>query len=144
NIRLAPSAANGLYHLSTVLSRTYTASAAAAITYAGTAFTNYTTGGVIGIVNPNAFDALKLRVLLRFKTMTNPQRCKVRCSLVNGTATIYTFPNIRTLGTDATGQLLDCGGVHLDMIRNSVINIGTILTVNIDVASNDGNTFTVQ
>ncbi len=144
NIRLAPSASNGIYLLSTVKSHLFGASVASAGTTSSTSFVPYTSGTNTSTAVTRDNRGLKVRAILRFKSMTNPSKARIRVSLTNAGNVLYYFP-VRALGTDTTGQLLDCGGVDLSSIRNSVISgAASGIGISIDIASSDGTSITVQ
>lgn len=144
NIKLTPSAANGSYVLATVLSRTYGASVAAAGTTSSTSYVAYTSGVSLAIPTIRDNAGVRVRVHIRVKTLTNPTKAQLRCTLVNGSSIVTTMPIQPILGSDTTGQFVDFGGVPLDAVRNSVVGGGSAISVSIDQRSTDGSSTTVQ
>lgn len=144
NIKLAPSAANGSYVLATVLSRTYAASVAGGGTTSSTTFVAYTSGVNLAIPTVRDNRGVRVRIHARVKTLTNPTKAKMRCTLTGGGYILATMPFTPTLGSDTTGQFVDFGGVSLEAIRNTVVSGGSAIQATFEIASTDGTSVTVQ
>lgn len=98
--------------LSTVYSRAVdtTSSTQSAITDQ-TVGANFTVSGNIDLSAIRARAGLKLRILARLTTLTNPSLAQIKPTVsASGGGTLWSPPNWTTLGSNTTAQLVDLGG----------------------------------
>lgn len=97
------------------------------------AITSTTTGSdftISGNVDASAMRTragLKLRVLARLTTLTNPSVAQVKVTVrASGGGTLWTNQAWITLGSNTTAQLVDFGGIGLDQLRYPLSNTSNI------------------
>lgn len=112
------------------------------------AITSTTTGSdftISGNVDASALRTragLKLRVLARLTTLTNPAVAQVKVTVrASGGGTLWTNQTWITLGSNTTAQLVDFGGIGLDQLRYPLSNTSNI-TIQVSLRSATGTAVT--
>lgn len=141
NIRFDKPAAQSptVLYLSTVYSRTpdTTSSTQTAITDQ-TVGANFTVSGNIDLSALRTRAGLKLRILARLTTLTNPSVAQIKPTVsASGGGTLWSPPNWTTLGSNTTAQLVDSGGIDLSQLRYALSNTSNV-TIQIALRSATG------
>jgi hypothetical protein len=144
NIRVDKPASQSptVLYLATVYSRTAdtTSSTASAVTSTTTG-TNYTVSGSIDLSALRTRAGLKLRVMARLSTLTNPSKAQLKVTVAAASGgTLWVSP-WTTLGSNTTAQLVDLGGIGLDTLRYALSNTSNV-TIQATLRSTDGTSVT--
>lgn len=129
-------------YLASVYSRAAdtTSSTASGVTSTTTG-TNFTISGSIDLSAIRTRAGLKIRVLARLTTLTNPSKAQVKVTAsASGGGTLWVSPWV-TLGSNATAQLIDLGGIGLDQLRYPLSNTSNV-TLQCTLRSTDGTSVT--
>lgn len=145
NIRFDKPAAQSptVLYLSTIYSRTAdtTSSTLNAITSTTTG-SDFTISGSVDASTLRTRAGLKLRVLARLTTLTNPSVAQVKVTVrASGGGVLWTNHVWVTLGSNTTAQLVDFGGIGLDQLRYSLSNTSNI-TIQVSLRSATGTAVT--
>lgn len=145
NITIAKPASQAAY---TVFLATVHARTPATINSTLSGVTNTTTGSnftASGSVDASILRArriLKLRVMARVKTLTNPTAGQIKVTVsAAGGSVLWAPATWHTLGANTSGQLIDLGGIGLDQLRYPLSNT-TNITVQIALRSISGTAVT--
>jgi hypothetical protein len=144
NIQLAPAASSDIsttLYLATVYERIYTSVADTDTTTTATVFT----AAAPVITNARNRAPLKVRILARFDTFTNPSKIRLRCDVDygNGVYTLKTLPTQALPNAAATSTLIDFGSVDITPARSILASTLTI-QVRISLISSDGTSVTAK
>lgn len=135
----AAMAAVGLY-LATAYSRSPVTlnEAKTATTLAGQ---TYTPSGNVDLSPIRTRPSLKLRIMARVKTLTNPTKGQLRVTVAAaGGAALWVGPFVQ-IGSNGTAQLLDLGGIDLSNLRTPLTNVSNV-TLQGTLRSIDGTSVT--
>jgi hypothetical protein len=141
NLLLDPSATVNRVYLATVYERINTS---VTDTDTTTTVTNFS-GAAATITNARNRAGLKLRILARFDTITNPSKIRVSASILDATGG-YTIKNLPQQSLPSTGSvsgLVDFGYVDVSTLRSTQsATLGII--VSIVLSSSDGTSVTAR
>lgn len=145
NIRVDKPAAQSpvVLYLATVYSR---AADTTSSTISGetnqTVGSNFTASGSIDLSALRIRAGLKLRVLARLTTLTNPSVAQVKPTVAaSGGGPLWSPPNWTTLGSNTAAQLVDLGGIDLAQLRYALSNTSNV-TIQISLRSVTGTAVT--
>lgn len=141
NLLLDPSATVNRLYLATVYERVNTSVTNSQTT---TTVTNFT-GAAATVTNARNRSGLKLRIMARFDTITNPSKVRLTASILDATGgyTIKTLPQQSLPSTGSVSALMDFGYVDVSTMRSTQsATLGII--VSIVLASSDGTSVTVR
>lgn len=110
----------------------------AAVTTSSTTGTTFTAGSSISMAALRTTPQLKLHIVARVKTLTNPANAQIQARVLTpgSAATLWTGPWV-TLGSNTTAQLVDLSETGLDMLRVPISGTPNII-IQIAIRSTSG------
>ena len=129
--------------LASVASRTYQsiASTLSGITNTSTG-SNFTASSAIDISTLRTRRGVRLRVVGRLTTITQPTKCQVRLTVMTASSnTLWQSQWMSLPGSNTTAQLVDLGGSTLDALRVPLSNTTSVI-LQVALRSSDGTSVT--